>query len=166
MLMLRTGCLACALCPGPLLTNFQHCAAAGTSMDLGMQVDAYTPLKHVLQQLWALWELLVLGEPLLVAAPTPGQTSVVRHYCPVECGYRPCRAFPSGAHMPLKILSIPGTSLPCHLSTVCRQAESLDDKLSCLPPACSGLLRCCGGATVAAHALPIRRRLPAVPHNT
>ncbi|GAB4820709.1 hypothetical protein N2152v2_007755 [Parachlorella kessleri] len=39
------------------------------------EMDVYTPLKHVLQQLWALWEVLVLGEPLLVAAPTPAACS-------------------------------------------------------------------------------------------
>jgi hypothetical protein len=40
-----------------------------------LQMDAYTPLRHVMHQLWGLWELLLLGEPLLVAAPTPGESS-------------------------------------------------------------------------------------------
>lgn len=36
-------------------------------------MDAYTPLAHVLQHLWTLWEVLLLGEPLMVAAPTPSE---------------------------------------------------------------------------------------------
>lgn len=36
------------------------------------QVDIYTPLKGVVKQLWQLWELMVLAEPLLVVGPTPG----------------------------------------------------------------------------------------------
>ena len=35
--------------------------------------DAFTPLREALPQLWALWELLLLGEPLMVAAPSPGK---------------------------------------------------------------------------------------------
>ena len=39
--------------------------------------DCFTPLRGVLPQLWALWELLLLGQPLMVVAPTPGEQSVV-----------------------------------------------------------------------------------------
>ncbi len=35
--------------------------------------DCFTPLRGVLPQLWALWELLLLGQPLMVVAPTPGE---------------------------------------------------------------------------------------------
>ena len=35
-------------------------------------VDCFTPLRAALPQLWTLWEILMLGEPLLVVAPTPG----------------------------------------------------------------------------------------------
>ncbi|KAI7845872.1 hypothetical protein COHA_000606 [Chlorella ohadii] len=37
--------------------------------------DCFTPLRGVLPQLWALWELLLLGQPLMVVAPTPGACS-------------------------------------------------------------------------------------------
>eukprot|EP00887_Chlorella_sp_A99_P002665 scaffold6.g2665.t1 len=39
--------------------------------------DVYTPFRSVLESLWALWELVLLGEPLLVMAPTPGALSHV-----------------------------------------------------------------------------------------
>lgn len=38
-------------------------------------VDLFTPLRGALPQLWALWELLLLGLPLMVAAPAPGACS-------------------------------------------------------------------------------------------
>ena len=38
----------------------------------GASSDCYTPLRGALPQLWALWELLLLGEPLMVVAPSPG----------------------------------------------------------------------------------------------
>ncbi|PRW56114.1 DENND6A-like [Chlorella sorokiniana] len=37
--------------------------------------DCFTPLRGVLPQLWALWELLLLGQPLMVVAPSPGACS-------------------------------------------------------------------------------------------
>jgi len=37
-----------------------------------LQVDVFTPLCAVVSRVWALWELLVLAEPLMVVAPTPG----------------------------------------------------------------------------------------------
>ena len=36
------------------------------------EVDVWTPFTAVIEQLWTLWELVLLGEPLLVMAPTPG----------------------------------------------------------------------------------------------
>ncbi len=40
-----------------------------------LQVDIYTPFSALLQHLWTLWEVLLLAEPLLVLAPSPGDTS-------------------------------------------------------------------------------------------
>jgi len=40
-----------------------------------LQVDIYTPFSALLQHLWTLWEVLLLAEPLLVLAPSPGHTS-------------------------------------------------------------------------------------------
>ncbi len=40
------------------------------------QVDVFTPLCAVVSRVWALWELLVLAEPLMVVAPTPGAPSL------------------------------------------------------------------------------------------
>ena len=37
-----------------------------------MQADVYTPLRAALPALWTLWELMALGEPLMVVAPSPG----------------------------------------------------------------------------------------------
>ena len=41
------------------------------------QVDIFTPLRGVVKQLWQLWELMVLAEPLMVVGPTPGVDHVV-----------------------------------------------------------------------------------------
>ena len=38
----------------------------------GVQVDVFTPFSALLQHLWALWEMMLLAEPLLVVAPSPG----------------------------------------------------------------------------------------------
>lgn len=62
-----TGLPLCLL-PGPA---GQHAAAAG----LFTETDAFTPLAGVLPQLWTLWEVLVLGQPLLVASPGPAACS-------------------------------------------------------------------------------------------
>ena len=40
----------------------------------GLQIDVYTPFSALLQHLWQLWELIMLAEPLLVLAPSPGAT--------------------------------------------------------------------------------------------
>lgn len=37
-----------------------------------MQIDVYTPLKAMLTKAWAVWELLLLAQPLMVAARSPG----------------------------------------------------------------------------------------------
>ncbi|KAL0020793.1 hypothetical protein WJX79_003522 [Trebouxia sp. C0005] len=39
------------------------------------EVDIYTPFSALLQHLWTLWEVLLLAEPLLVLAPSPGECS-------------------------------------------------------------------------------------------
>ena len=39
----------------------------------GLQVDVFTPFSALLQHLWALWEMMLLAEPLLVVAPSPGE---------------------------------------------------------------------------------------------
>lgn len=40
-----------------------------------VQADIYTPLRTALDRLWTLWEHVVLAEPLLVIAPSPGRLS-------------------------------------------------------------------------------------------
>lgn len=37
-----------------------------------VQIDIYTPFNALLQRLWQLWEMVMLAEPLLVLAPSPG----------------------------------------------------------------------------------------------
>lgn len=39
------------------------------------EVDIYTPFSALLHHLWTLWEVLLLAEPLLVLAPSPGECS-------------------------------------------------------------------------------------------
>ena len=36
------------------------------------QADIFTPLKSILAKAWVLWELVLLAEPLMICAPTPG----------------------------------------------------------------------------------------------
>lgn len=36
----------------------------------------FTPFSALLQHLWALWELVLLAEPLLVLAPSPGEPAL------------------------------------------------------------------------------------------
>ena len=36
----------------------------------------FTPLCAVVSRVWALWELLMLAEPLMVVAPTPGMAGL------------------------------------------------------------------------------------------
>lgn len=36
------------------------------------QADIWSVLAEVVEQAWALWEMLVLAKPLLVLAPSPG----------------------------------------------------------------------------------------------
>jgi len=51
--------------------------AGDTSVGLGLfgDMDVYTPLKSHLSKLWILWELALVGEPLVVVAPSPSETS-------------------------------------------------------------------------------------------
>ncbi|CAI7770202.1 unnamed protein product, partial [Closterium sp. NIES-54] len=56
-----------AMAPAPLSTS----APQGIFHD----ADVFGILRGVAAQLWVLWELLLLGEPLLVIAPTPAQCS-------------------------------------------------------------------------------------------
>ena len=39
---------------------------------VGLQVDVFTPFTALPHHLWALWEMVLLAEPLLVVAPSPG----------------------------------------------------------------------------------------------
>ncbi|KAK9810174.1 hypothetical protein WJX72_006112 [[Myrmecia] bisecta] len=39
------------------------------------EADVYSPFKAVLDKLWALWEMVALGLPLMVTAPSPGESS-------------------------------------------------------------------------------------------
>ena len=49
-----------------------------------VQVDVFTPLCAVVARVWALWELLMLAEPLMVVAPTPGALRVRLWICLVR----------------------------------------------------------------------------------
>ncbi len=42
------------------------------SWGVGPQVDVWLPLEAVMEKCWILWELLVLAQPLMVIAPSPG----------------------------------------------------------------------------------------------
>lgn len=44
------------------------------------QVDIWSALAEVAEQAWTLWELLLLAQPLLVLAPSPGA-------CHIDTGF-------------------------------------------------------------------------------
>ena len=37
-----------------------------------LQVDVWQPLQEVAEKCWVVWELMVLAQPLMVIAPSPG----------------------------------------------------------------------------------------------
>jgi hypothetical protein len=37
-----------------------------------LQVDVWLPLQAVVEKCWVLWELMILAQPLMVIAPSPG----------------------------------------------------------------------------------------------
>lgn len=64
-----------------------------------LQVDVFTPLRAVLERAWVLWELTLLAEPLMVVAPTPGQS------CTLEPSMAPLlRARVERASLPKRFL--------------------------------------------------------------
>jgi hypothetical protein len=64
---LDTGCPLCLL---PKARG-QQAPATGLFTD----ADIFTPFAGQIRNIWTLWEILLLGEPLLVAAPTPAACS-------------------------------------------------------------------------------------------
>lgn len=79
----------CAIAPAAPVTR---------SVPLGIfqQADLFGMFRGVLMQLWVLWELLLVGEPLLVVAPTPSQcceavAALVGLVAPLPCSvdFRP-----------------------------------------------------------------------------
>ncbi len=64
---LDTGCPLCLL---PRAKG-QQAPAAGLFTD----ADIFTPFSGQIRNIWTLWEILLLGEPLLVASPTPAACS-------------------------------------------------------------------------------------------
>lgn len=38
-----------------------------------VQVDIWSVLAEVIEQAWVLWEMLILAQPLMVLAPSPGK---------------------------------------------------------------------------------------------
>ena len=49
----------------------------------GPQADVWSTLKEVVERAWVLWELMILAQPLLVLAPSPGVSA--RHSVQI-CG--------------------------------------------------------------------------------
>ena len=45
----------------------------------------WTPLREVAEQAWVLWELMVLAQPLLAVAPSPGAGA--EPSCSDECTF-------------------------------------------------------------------------------
>ncbi|CAI5492141.1 unnamed protein product [Closterium sp. Naga37s-1] len=70
--------LICSPKKGDVLGSSHPCMHpphATTPQGIFHDADVFGILRGVAAQLWVLWELLLLGEPLLVIAPTPAQCS-------------------------------------------------------------------------------------------
>ncbi len=56
---------------GPCTASYSHSLIL-ESWGVGLQVDVWLPLEAVMEKCWVLWELIVLAQPLMVIAPSPG----------------------------------------------------------------------------------------------
>jgi len=81
------------------------------------QADLWTPMREVAEQAWVLWELLVLAQPLLVVAPSPGAPAP--HRTASLCA-RCASAARRGAHHALLLsLNLQGARQSRALRVVC-----------------------------------------------
>lgn len=92
----------------------QQALAAGLFTD----ADIFTPFAGQMKNMWALWEILLLGEPLLVASPTtPGCSNACAALAsllaplPYSSDYRPYITIHDPAFGPFASGSMPTTSL-------------------------------------------------------
>lgn len=62
------------------------------------QVDVYTPLKAILTKAWVVWELLLLAQPLMVAARSPGELAWIGSLKCLSCTdlWGACKSFKTG----------------------------------------------------------------------
>ena len=116
--------------------------------------DAWTPLRAALPQLWALWELLLLGEPLMVVSPSPGEprSTAGRH----RCRRRPCPCVCAGRRrggLPRCERRRARAATPTHLFVACATLR------------CRRVLGRGGCAAQPAGPLPVLPGLPAILHH-
>lgn len=50
-------------------------SSAASVMGGFAELDVYTPMRHALHHLWTVWELLIVGERLMVVSPSPNSAS-------------------------------------------------------------------------------------------
>lgn len=107
------GCDGVPLCLLPQAYGRQELAASPFGA-----ADCFTPLRGSLPQLWALWELLLVGEPLMVVAPSPGGCQLARGSAraPSASARRRCRsAAQVGGHASGAHVAHTAPPLPCPL---------------------------------------------------
>ncbi|KAH7618742.1 putative Protein DENND6A [Nannochloris sp. 'desiccata'] len=107
---LDTGCPMCLL---PRAKG-QQAPAAGLFTD----ADIFTPFAGQMKNMWTLWEILLLGEPLLVASPTPLACSAacaalasLLAPLPYSADYRPYFTIHDPAFRPFASGAMPNTSI-------------------------------------------------------
>ena len=67
-------------CPQGLLCAIQAYEVSATSLItdiLFLQTDIFSPVRTYLERLWSLWEMMLLAKPIMVVAPTPGNSQRV-----------------------------------------------------------------------------------------
>ena len=70
---IRACCASETLPGGPMVKVFCNCRAPHSNLHV-LQVDVWQPLQEVAEKCWVVWELMVLAQPLMVIAPSPGNT--------------------------------------------------------------------------------------------
>jgi hypothetical protein len=150
------GCDGLPLCLLPQAYGQQELAASPHG-----DCDCFTPLRGVLPQLWALWELLLLGEPLLVVAPSPGVSAGV-HVCVCVCICENVRWSCAPCRRAAVLLMCASDEHAAHLLLLNTARCTLGHAITSTPPSPPSPLYCrravlrhCGGAAVPAGPLSL-----------
>ena len=66
----RQACMGCSV---PIHASTVSATSLITDF-LPVQADIFSPVRTYLDRLWSLWEMMLLAKPIMVVAPTPGNS--------------------------------------------------------------------------------------------